>query len=139
MRAVLTYGLCLLCLLACDFVWLSLTGDRLYRPAMGDLMREGFLLAPALGFYLIYGLGLALLVVAPAANGLWSRGGLTWRAALYGLAAFATYDLTGLSVIRNWPVSLSFIDMGWGVANSVVSANLALLALRLLKQTKGNF
>ena len=46
-----------------------------------------------------------------------------WTAALFGLFCYATYDLTNLATLRNWPAGLSFIDMAWG---SVVSALAAL-------------
>jgi uncharacterized membrane protein len=139
MRALLSYVIVLIALLALDFVWLTLTGETLYRPAMGDLEVLHPNLVPAAGFYLLYALGLSTLVIHPAIE----PGGpvnvreLTWKAAVFGLAAFATYDLTGMSVIRDWPQALSYIDMAWGAFAAAVSANLTVLVLRLLGQVKG--
>ena len=139
MRALLSYVIVLVALLALDFVWLTLTGETLYRPAMGDLEVVHPNLVPAAGFYLLYALGLSTLVIHPAIE----PGGpvnvreLTWKAAVFGLAAFATYDLTGMSVIRDWPQALSYIDMAWGAFAAAVSANLTVLVLRLLGQVKG--
>ena len=139
MRGVWGYIIALICMLALDFVWLTLTGETLYRPAMGALERAQADLVPAAGFYLIYGLGLNVLVIWPAIE----HGApvnlrdLTWKAAVFGLAAFATYDLTGMSVIRGWPETLSYIDMAWGTFNAVVTANVTVLGLRLLRQVKG--
>jgi len=139
MRAVLGYVIVLVALLALDFVWLTLTGETLYRPAMGDLEQLHPNLLPAAGFYLLYALGLSTLVVNPAieSGGPVNVRELTWKAAVFGLAAFATYDLTGMSVIRDWPAALSFIDMAWGTFAAAVSANLTVLVLRLLGQVKG--
>jgi uncharacterized membrane protein len=138
MRGVIGYVIALVALLALDFVWLSLTGESLYRPAMGSLELARFHPAPAVGFYLIYALGLSVLVVNPAveAAGPVNLRELTFKAAVFGLAAFATYDLTGLAVIRDWPRMLSLIDMGWGTFAAAVSANLTVLGLRLLGQVK---
>ncbi len=138
MRGVIGYVIALVALLALDFVWLSLTGESLYRPAMGSLELAHFHPAPAIGFYLIYALGLSVLVVNPAvgAGGPVNLRELTFKAAVFGLAAFATYDLTGLAVIRDWPRMLSLIDMGWGTFAAAVSANLTVLGLRLLGQVK---
>ena len=139
MKAGLTYVIVLVSLLALDFVWLSLTGETLYRPAMGTLELAHPNLGPAALFYLAYALGMSVLVVGPAIE----LGGpvnfreLTWKAAVFGLAAFATYDLTGMSVIRDWPRALSYIDMAWGTFAAMVSANLTVLVLRLLGQVKG--
>jgi len=139
MRAVWGYAIALVFMLALDFVWLSLTGETLYRPAMGALERAQADLGPAAAFYLIYVLGLNVLVIGPAAaaGAPVNARELTWKAAVFGLAAFATYDLTGLSVIRGWPETLSYIDMAWGTFNAAVTANLTMLVLRLLRQVKG--
>jgi len=139
MKGVLGYVIVLVALGALDFVWLSLTGDTLYRPAMGTLELVQVHPAPAIGFYLIYALGLSVLVVNPAveAGGPVNLRELTWKAAVFGLAAFATYDLTGMAVIRDWPRMLSYIDMGWGTFAAAVSANITVLVLRLLGQVKG--
>ena len=49
-------------------------------------------------------------------------GGALWRGALFGFVAYATYDLTNLSTLANWPVNITIIDMIWGtVLNSVVA------------------
>jgi uncharacterized membrane protein len=139
MKGALRYIILLLVLGSLDFVWLSLTGETLYRPAMGTLELAHFHAAPAAGFYLIYTLGLTVLVVNPAVDsgGPVKRRDLTWKAAVFGLAAFATYDLTGMAVIRDWPQSLSYIDMGWGTFAAAVSANITVLVLRLLGQVQG--
>ncbi len=139
MKMVLSYVIVLVALLALDFVWLSFTGETLYRPAMGALERLHPNLLAAAGFYLIYALGLSVLVVHPAidAGGPVNFREMTWKAGVFGLAAFATYDLTGLAVIRDWPLALSAIDMAWGAVAAMVSVNLTVLVLRLLGQVRG--
>ncbi|HVZ29548.1 MAG TPA: DUF2177 family protein [Asticcacaulis sp.] len=137
---VIAYGLCLVLMGAFDFVWLSTTTERLYRPAMHGLLRTGFLPGPAIAFYLLYVFALVWLVLKPFLSGTetWPKAipALTVRAALFALAAFGTYDLTGLAVIRDWPVSLSLIDMAWGTVNGVLTANLAAFALKATGQIK---
>jgi uncharacterized membrane protein len=54
-------------------------------------------------------------------------GGTSWgktitTAALLGFFAYATYDLTNLATLRDWPVSLTVIDIAWGVCVSAISA-----------------
>jgi len=133
----LTFCLCLIILLALDFVWLSLTGDRLYRPAMVDLMRATPNLIPAAIFYLLYAFAMTYLVLYPVLYGgpdHYSLLDLSIRAGLLGLVAYGTYNLTALSVIRDWPMTLSLIDMGWGVGVSVLAANATALALKAMGQ-----
>ncbi len=134
MKTGLAFVVCAISLLGLDFAWLGLTTETLYRPAMGTLLRTSFDLAPGAGFYVIYALALSVLIVRPALTQRWSHGELTWKAGLLGLAAFATYDLTALAVIRDWPLGLSLIDMAWGTFAAVAACNVTALILRALKQ-----
>ncbi len=72
-------------------------------------------------FYFVYAAG--PMVFSLAAQG--STSG--WRptlqaAALFGFFAYATYDLTNLATLKNWPAGLSMIDIAWGVFVSTASA-----------------
>ena len=138
MKPVIAYVITVISLLAADFVWLSLTGETLYRPAMGDLMRQTADLKPAIGFYALYALAVTWLVTLPAisTDTPVNRVELSLRAVVLALAAFGTYDLTGMAVIKAWPTTLSFIDMGWGVVTTTVAANVTVLGLKLLGQIK---
>ena len=41
---------------------------------------------------------------------------------LFGLFAYATYDLTNLATLRNWPTALTLVDIGWGVVLSAAAS-----------------
>jgi uncharacterized membrane protein len=34
--------------------------------------------------------------------------------ALFGLITYATYDLTNLATLKDWPVKVVVVDMAWG-------------------------
>ena len=108
-------------LLALDIVWLMLAVPRLYRPQMGNLLADQPNLAVAAIFYLLYVVGIVVFVVLPAVeSGSWlSALGL---GALLGLVAYGTYDFTNLATLRGWPVTLSFIDVTWGIFLTATSA-----------------
>ena len=38
---------------------------------------------------------------------------------MFGLITYATYDLTNLATLKDWPVLLSIVDMLWGTFLSV--------------------
>jgi len=122
------YGICTATFFAMDFIWLSTAVPRIYQPAMGVFGKsKPFLLLEkpnvpvAAAFYLLYIVGLIALAVIPGLNDGNVLGAL-WRGALFGLVAYATYDLTNLSTLANWPVNVTIIDMIWGtVLNSVVA------------------
>jgi uncharacterized membrane protein len=89
--------------------------------------RPPYLLLPqpkigvAVAFYLLYIVGILALAVVPGIREGAVMGAL-WRGALFGLIAYATYDLTNLATLANWPVNITIIDMIWGLTlNSVVA------------------
>jgi uncharacterized membrane protein len=126
---IVTYVATALGFLGCDAVWLSLMASRLYRPALGGLLREPFAPAPAIAFYAIYIAGILIFAVAPArAAGDWT--GATWRGALLGLMAYATYDLTNQATLRDWPLAITLADLCWGTALTAKAATIGFIAAR---------
>jgi uncharacterized membrane protein len=96
-----------------DIVWLGLVARGFYRDQLGDLLREQTFWPAAIVFYLIFLVGLVVFVIQPAVDaGSWTDA--LWRGALFGFVAYATYDLTSLAVIRDWPVTMTIVDIAWG-------------------------
>lgn len=120
-KLIALYGICTAVFFALDFAWLSTATSRIYRPRLGDLLAEQPKLGVAAAFYLAYVVGIVALAVVPGLR----EGAVVaalWRGALFGLLAYATYDLTNLSTIRDWPWQVSVIDMAWGTTlNSAVA------------------
>jgi uncharacterized membrane protein len=52
------------------------------------------------------------------------------RAALFGLITYATYDLTNLATLKNWPALTSTVDMLWGTALTVLVGCIGFVAGR---------
>ncbi len=108
-------------MLALDLFWLGVVAKPLYSKGIGHLMADAPQLVPAALFYLLFPLGLVLFAVLPqAASGEWTKA-LLWGA-LFGFFAYATYDLTNLATLKNWPVNLALMDMAWGTAVSAVAS-----------------
>ena len=122
MKTYLTaYTATLIAFVAIDFVWLSTMADRLYRPTLSDMLAPQFRLAPAVAFYLVYAAGLTFLAVR---TGLMT--GSIATATIYGAAigfmAYATYDLTNQSTLRNWSTVLTVADLIWGTVLSAAAS-----------------
>ncbi len=121
-QIAIAYPIAAVLFLALDAVWLSTMADRIYRPGIGHLMQEKFSFAPALVFYVIYVAGMLAFAVAP---GLAQEKGwpvsLAWGAGL-GFIAYATYNLTNHSTLKDWPISVTLADMTWGTVVTAVSA-----------------
>lgn len=100
-------------MLVLDGAWLSLIASRLYRPLLGNVLIDGFRIAPAVVFYLLYVFGILLFAIEPAfAADRWTLA-LT-RGLLLGLIAYGTYDLTNQATVRNWSATVTLVDMAWG-------------------------
>lgn len=123
------YVVTALTFLGLDAVWLSLSASRLYRPKLGNLVREDFSLAPAIAFYLLYVLGILIFAVAPAlGTGRWT--GALSRGAMLGLVAYATYDLTNQATLRGWSITVTIADLCWGVFVTGTAATVGFIAMR---------
>lgn len=111
----------MLVMIALDVLWLGFIARPLYQNGLGHLMAERPNLWAAGAFYLLYATGLTVFAVMPQVGepGWHSTAG--W-AALFGLVAYATYDLSNLATLKSWPIGLSLIDMAWGSALSAISA-----------------
>lgn len=133
----LTFVILVVLLLVLDVVWLGSTIDKLYKPNMPGLIADKPNMIAGGTFYVLYAFGLACLIVYPSLfGGKADFTGLAWKAALFGLVCFATYDLTGLSVIRNWSLKLSLIDMAWGTFAATTASLGTGFVLKLLGQLK---
>jgi len=123
-RFALAYAATLVAFLALDALWLTTMAQRLYRPAIGHLMREGFAWEPALLFYLLYILGLVVFgVTVGLARG--KPAVAAGRCALFGLIAYATYDLTNQATLRDWPWVVTLADLAWGSFASAAAGAVA--------------
>lgn len=114
-----------------DMVWLGLVAKGFYAKHLGFLMRPDVNWLAAIIFYLLFIAGLIIFVVTPAlAKGSWLYAlGL---GALFGLITYATYDLTNLATLKNWPLVVTLVDLLWGaVLAASVSVLTYLLALKI--------
>lgn len=47
---------------------------------------------------------------------------------LFGLVAYATYDLTNQATLRAWPWELTPVDLAWGAGATAIAASIAAAA-----------
>ncbi len=139
-RWPLAYGLTAVIFLGMDAVWLSQANQALYQPAIGHLMASTVDWGAAALFYLLYIGGVVFFGEAPALQQGRSLVALG-RGALFGLMAYATYDLTNQATMRDWPWSVTVMDLIWGSFASGVAAwaatALTLATCRRVSRTSG--
>ena len=112
---------------AIDMVWLGLVASTFYRKYLGFLMAPNPNWLTAVAFYLLFVVGILVFVVVPGLEGGSLRTTLL-RAALFGLISYATYDLTNLATVKDWPLLVTVVDMMWGTVLSVAVSYIGLLA-----------
>lgn len=121
MRYLVAYIATTVVFLGLDAVWLSRIALDLYRREIGTLILDKPNLVIAGLFYLLFAVGLVVLAVVPALNaGSWVQA-LAFGAVL-GLVAYGTYDITNLSTLKGWSLTVTMTDLAWGTALSGVSA-----------------
>ena len=112
------YFVTLAAFLAIDAVWLALVARTFYRRYLDWLMAASPNWIAALAFYLLFVVGVLVFVVVPGVEDGSLRTTLL-KGALFGLIAYGTYDLTNQATVKNWPLTITAVDMVWGTALSV--------------------
>lgn len=131
-RAVLIYLLTVPVFFLIDMLWLGVVARDFYRRHLGYLMRPQFNWAAAISFYLLFIIGIVIFAVKPAVEMQSPLRALVYGA-LFGFFTYATYDLTNLATVRDWPLVVTVVDLVWGtVLCGIVGAASCFLSLRLL-------
>ena len=107
--------------LALDALWLGVVAQKLYQREFGSMLLEKPNMGAAAAFYALYLFGVVFFAVKPALeSGGWTRALL--QGALFGLVAYATYDLTNLATLKGFPVRVVAPDLIWGMVVTAVAA-----------------
>ena len=121
------YVITLIAFLAIDMLWVGVVARGMYQKYLGYLMAPEINWFAAFAFYLLFILGLLVFVVEP---GLKEKSLTTthWRAALFGLITYATYDLTNQATVKDWPMLVTVIDLIWGAFLCVIVCTISIFA-----------
>jgi uncharacterized membrane protein len=130
---LIAYVAALLALVALDALWLGLIAKPLYQQGIGHLMADQPRLWAAALFYLLFPVGLMIFSLQPAAQPERSWAVVLTSAALFGFFTYATYDLSNLATLKNWPASLAAIDIAWGCLIAMASAAAAKQAVMMVR------
>jgi uncharacterized membrane protein len=128
-RVWLAVALTAVVLAVLDALWLGVVSGDLYRSQIGHLLAESFALLPAVLFYAIYVGGLVHFVVRPGLSRP-SLGPSLRDAAVFGAVTYATFDLTSMAVMRDFPALVAVVDIAWGVTLCTVTTAVVLTLLR---------
>jgi uncharacterized membrane protein len=106
-----------------DIIWLVLIAKKFYQEQIGFLMKPDINWFAAIIFYLLFIAGLVVFVISPAVEKHSWVHALIFGA-LFGLITYATYDLTNLATLKDWPLLVTVVDLIWG---TVLAASISLI------------
>jgi len=127
-RILLTYAVSVPVFFIVDMIWLGVIAKGFYRNALEPLLTPNINWIAAVIFYLLFLVGVLIFALLPGME----RRSLVYTikmAALFGFIAYATYDLTNLATLRDWPLMLSIVDMIWGSFLSTSTATITYLIM----------
>lgn len=115
---------------AIDMLWLGLVAVNFYQASLDHLLSEQVNWGAALAFYCMYIGGILYFAVLPAlATGTIKKALVD--GAFFGFITYATYDLTNLATLADWPLNVVIVDIAWG---TVLCSWVALLSFLIGKQ-----
>src|SRR5690242_5437934 len=109
-RTLLLYAGTAVTMVAIDLVWLGVVARGFYVERLGDLLAPRPDVPVAVAFYLLYAVGLVIFAGYGADKGGGWTSALLWGG-LFGLFAYATYDLTNLATMKGFPAIVAAVDM----------------------------
>lgn len=121
-KLILSYLATTVVFFAIDMLWLGFLAKDMYRKYLGNFLSDEVNWTAAIIFYLIFIVGIFIFAILPAVE---KQSLLTAviYGALFGFFTYATYDLTNLATMKDWPLNIVFIDIIWGaVLTASVSA-----------------
>jgi len=131
MKWLLYYGIALVVFMVIDLIWLGFIAKDLYSKYLGYLMADKVNWVSAVVFYLIFIGGILYFVLYPSLLDK-NLNNLIIRAALFGFITYATYDLTNLATIKDWPIQITIIDLIWGTTLSTSVSVISYFIINLL-------
>ncbi len=108
------YAACTAVFFALDIAWLGIVAKGFYQRQMGHLLAEETKWGAAIAFYLIYVAAIVVLCVLPAVEKQSVARALA-LGAVFGLAAYAAFDLTSLALLKGFPGGVVPVDLAWGI------------------------
>lgn len=122
-------------MLVLDALWLTVLMGATYKSYLGPMMLDQPRLGVAVVFYVLYNVGLVVFGVLPGiAAQDWRRAAML--SALFGMLAYATYDLSNLATLKGWSSTLSLIDIAWGTVLSGGAGAVGYLAARAFANSR---
>lgn len=131
MQYIKIYFITLIIFFIIDIIWLGFIASGIYKQYLGYIMKTDVNFIAALLFYMLFIVGIIFFVINPAIE----KDSLSYAifaGAFFGLITYATYDMTNLATIKDWPLFITVIDLIWGTVLCSLTASLSFYLIKLL-------
>lgn len=112
-----------------DLLWLGVIAKGFYRQHLAFILSPEVNWTAAITFYLIYIVGILFFAVIPAVERDSIFRAVVWGG-LFGFFTYATYELTNMALIKDWPWQVVVVDILWGI---VLCASVASISFKIAK------
>ena len=124
-----TYLIAFAVFLIIDLLWLGVIAKSFYFRHLEPFFAERINWPAAFIFYILFVAGILIFAVMPAVEKQSLPRAVVYGA-LFGFFTYATYDLTNLATLRNWPIIIVIVDILWGTVLCSAVATTGYLAAR---------
>lgn len=133
MGIIRNYLIALIVFFAIDILWLGFITKGFYRKNLSHLMAPKTNVIAAVIFYSVYVGGLMFFAINPALD----KNSIMYAlsvGALFGFMTYATYDMTNLATLRDWPIKITIIDIIWGTVLNAITASATFYIVKLFER-----
>jgi uncharacterized membrane protein len=132
MKYLSLFGITTLVFFVIDMIWIGGIARNFYREKLAFVFTGEVNWTAAIIFYLIYITGILYFIIIPGfAHNDWKL--VLFNGAILGFLCYATYDLTNMATIKQWPLIVVVVDIIWGsILTASVSVISFLIATRFL-------
>ncbi|OLS03043.1 DUF2177 family protein [Tissierella creatinophila] len=131
MEIIKHYIVTFLVFFAIDIVWLGIVAKKLYKENLSHLMADSTNWTAAIIFYALFIGGLIFFAINPALK----KDSIIYAisiGALFGFMTYATYDMTNLATLKDWPLKITIIDIIWGTTLNALTAGISFYIIKLI-------
>lgn len=130
MDYIILYIIAFVVFFVVDILWLGVFAKKFYDKYLGFLLAKNVVWPAAIIFYLLFIFGLVYFALVPAVNDE-SLSVALINGALFGFLCYATYDLTNLATLKDWPLKVTIIDLIWGTFVGTATVTITYLLFTL--------
>lgn len=132
MQTTTAFITALIAMLVVDGFWLAVIARGFYQKHIGHLLSSSVDWYAAALFYLIFIGALLYLIVLPALQQNTALLSVAVSGAVFGLVAYATYDLTNQATLSGWSWTVVIVDIVWGAILAAIVSVVAVYITRVL-------